>query len=106
MTTVSIAYEEEVEREAKARELKVKQEKFVLEFVESLHDGLTDQLLEDPNQLQKLSQKLLRDLSRKYKFMLNKSEINKVYQELVKSRRLAPSFIIDSVTKNKSVRSR
>jgi lysyl-tRNA synthetase class II len=106
MVETSIAYEDDVVVERRARELKVKQEAYTLEFVENLHAGLTNQLLEDPKQLEKLYQKLCRDLSRKHKYMMNKAEINKIYQELLKTGRVAPSFIVDSVTKNKSVRSR
>ncbi|KNC82211.1 hypothetical protein SARC_05509, partial [Sphaeroforma arctica JP610] len=38
--------------------------------------------------------------------ILAQAEINKIYQELVRIGRVKSSFIIDSVTKNKSVRSR
>jgi hypothetical protein len=53
-----------------------------------------------------LSQRIGRELSRKYRFHMGKSELNKYYQELVRSKQVVSSFIIDSITKNKSVRSR
>eukprot|EP00854_Cymbomonas_tetramitiformis_P008508 gene8508-10103_t len=95
-----LEYEEEVAWE------NTPEVKFVIEFCEQLLAKLTAHLLEEPDELAKLFQKLVRDLSRKYKMMLDKSSINKIYQELVKRKLVGPSFIIDSVTKNKSVRSR
>jgi hypothetical protein len=53
-----------------------------------------------------LAQRIGRELSRKYRFHMGKSELHKYYQQLVRSKQVAPSFIIDSITKNKSVRSR
>ena len=53
-----------------------------------------------------LSERIGRELSRKYHFHMSKGETNKWYMQLVRTKQLAPSFIIDSITKNKSVRSR
>eukprot|EP00051_Salpingoeca_urceolata_P005217 m.71303 g.71303 ORF g.71303 m.71303 type:complete len:806 (+) comp14156_c0_seq2:172-2589(+) len=79
---------------------------WVLDFVSQLHGALTQQQLSSPERLNAVYQRVVSPLNRKHKISLSKAQINKVYQALVQAGRLPPSFIVDSVTKSKSVRSR
>eukprot|EP00121_Abeoforma_whisleri_P016865 Awhi_evm1s15459 len=80
--------------------------KYCLEYIELVHEQITARRLEDPGQLNKLHQKISQILAKKYKVMMGKSELHKYYNYLVNRGDVPPSYIVDSVTKTKNVRSR
>eukprot|EP01134_Creolimax_fragrantissima_P007795 CFRG7795T1 len=101
MSKVEVEYEDEAFALLNPRHVA-----HVEDFIKELLTTLTDEALENPDQLTKLTQKIMMGLRRKYKETLSKAQFNKIYLELVRVGRVKSSFIVDSVTKNKSVRSR
>lgn len=60
------------------------QVEIVQDFVSTLHDALTTEQFEDQDDVKRMYEKIIRTLNRKYRMSIKKSEINRVYNHLVK----------------------
>eukprot|EP00301_Raphidiophrys_heterophryoidea_P011497 c17617_g1_i1.p1 GENE.c17617_g1_i1~~c17617_g1_i1.p1 ORF type:complete len:737 (-),score=209.91 c17617_g1_i1:154-2364(-) len=82
------------------------EEKFTLDFLTHLHQEVTTSTtFRDSSHMSECFQRVLRKCCKKYHITMSKPDLYAVYQRWVLSGKVAPSFIFESMTKLRAVRS-